>query len=158
VSLSVPQVSSLKLSQLCLPDPTDWPTFNNASASRRAATIWSGFRRFRLLIENLLADVYCPDITALHKSLDLLTQPLLFGLLVLEPVSRPDSVNLPASTSYNLLSKPVSLTGGAGGVVRFPIAFDSEEELVVSLRLEDTEIDEVPGHPYLWREYGPVPP
>jgi hypothetical protein len=34
---------------------TDRPAFSNASASRRAATICSGLRRFRLLIESLLA-------------------------------------------------------------------------------------------------------
>lgn len=108
---------------------------------------FNGRSEVRLLPgENFLSDPLI-ECNACRINLSAHEIELLQGTL--EPVSAPNTVEVPAMVFQDLLAETVAVTSRLGTVIRGAVAFDAEEEAAGALRVGHRQINEEPGKAYL---------
>jgi len=84
-----------------------------------------------------------------YSGLNARIEALDFGIAVLEPVGRPDSLNSPTLELQNFLSQSITIPGGFRGVISRAVAFDPKD-LAFSSWVADSYINEESRNANLW--------
>ena len=80
-----------------------------------------------------------------HRVLDRRQEPAFFTVAVVVPRCAPNAVQVPTQVPEHLLTKPVAVAGGPGGVVLVAVAFDAEGVHAGMAGVVDADVDAVPG-------------
>src|SRR5258706_2621292 len=75
--------------------------------------------------------------------IDRMQDLLNFCFAILNPITRPDPMNLPSKSFKDLLAQTVTVTRGHGGIIHRAVTFDSKQKASRIIRIDNGEVDTI---------------
>src|SRR5258706_9266216 len=84
--------------------------------------------------------------------IDRMQDLLNFCFAILNPITRPDPMNLPSKSFKDLLAQTVTVTRGHGGIIHRAVTFDSKQKASRIIRIDNGEVDTILRYADLWND------